>query len=251
MTSSTSRIASLRSWFHECNFYLTLHLLKGYYSALHLRARSIPVTILAIVEAVSSLQLPAWQSVQWLSYGLENRESDFRKGQEIFLFSHTSLLTLQPTPSPIQLLPQVLSHGVKLPELKLTTYFHPVPELRINGATPPLPVHAFKGYNFTFICLAVYLRLYKVWWITINGSYQRKRTGHGLLQYNIPTFTGWTTEKNINRHWRQPIEETRFETGTFRVRRKMLTFLYTGWCISHLCECNGKSLVLPFTSTDM
>ena len=46
-----------------------------------------------------------------------------------FLFSHTSLLTLQPTPSPTQWSPQVLSHGVKLPELKLTTYFHPVHEL--------------------------------------------------------------------------------------------------------------------------
>ena len=149
MTSSTSRIASLRSWFHECNFYSVFHLLKVYYRALHLRARSIPVIIRAIVEAVLSLQLPAWQSVQWLGYGLDDQGFDFRKGHEIFLFSRTPLLTLQPTPSPIQLFPQVLSHGVKLPELKLTTYFHPVPELRTNGATPPLSAHAFRGCKGT------------------------------------------------------------------------------------------------------
>ena len=173
MTSSTSRIASLRSWFHECNFYSVFHLLKVYYRALHLRARSIPVIIRAIVEAVLSLQLPAWQSVQWLGYGLDDQGFDFRKGQEIFLFSRTPLLTLQPTPVSYSVVPTGSFPRSQAARTEADHLLSPsawVKNQRSYTSTFRTCLQRVQRDNFTFTYLAVYLRLHKVWCMTINGS---------------------------------------------------------------------------------
>jgi hypothetical protein len=63
---------------------------------------------------------------------------DSRQGQEIFLYSTTSRLTLEPTQPPIQWVPGALSPGVKQPwrEADHSPLFSV--EVKNGGGIPPL-----------------------------------------------------------------------------------------------------------------
>jgi hypothetical protein len=55
---------------------------------------------------------------------------DFQQGQGIFVFDTMSRLTLEPTQPPFK---WALSLGVKWPGMKLTTYLHLMPRIRMHG----------------------------------------------------------------------------------------------------------------------
>jgi len=72
--------------------------------------------------------------------------TDLRAGRSVFdapqgqglLLATKSVLVLGPTQLPIQRVPAVLSPGVGGRDVKLTSWLHLVPKLRVRGAISPL-----------------------------------------------------------------------------------------------------------------
>jgi hypothetical protein len=77
-----------------------------------------------------------------LGFGLDNRAFESRQRLGNLLFTTASRLALEPNQSHVQWESGALSLVVKL-----TTYLHLVPRLRMFGAIPPLPHYALKAWR--------------------------------------------------------------------------------------------------------
>ena len=76
-----------------------------------------------------------------------------RHSQKKISFFKTSTSTLRSTPSPIQLVPGFFLGGYSGLGVKLTTYLHLVPRLRINGVIHLLRLYAFMTLGETNLSL--------------------------------------------------------------------------------------------------
>lgn len=76
------------------------------------------------------------------------------QGSGIFLFSKTTITTLQPSQFPIQWLQGFFPRGKTAGGIQLTTHHHLVPSLR-SGVIPvsPMCLHDVEAVNFTVITL--------------------------------------------------------------------------------------------------
>lgn len=81
------------------------------------------------------------QSVLSLSYRLDRPGFESRQEGEIDVFCKT--FRLGPTQPPIQGVPQALFPGYRDRSMRRTAHLHLVPNLKMNGALPTLPLPAF------------------------------------------------------------------------------------------------------------
>jgi hypothetical protein len=85
-------------------------------------------------------------------YGLDDLGFDSQKQQETCLFSKTNRPAVRPHQPFIQWAQGVIpSPGYSGRNMRLTTYLHLLPTLRMSGAVSPLPIYAVMSRTWTIL----------------------------------------------------------------------------------------------------
>jgi len=107
------------------------------------------------LQTVKKSHKGTWDSIISIDtrHGQDNLGLESWQGSGNFLFSKTSIMTLQPSQSPIQWLQGFFPGGKTAGGIQLTTHHHLVPSLRISGVipVPPICLHDMEAVTFTFI----------------------------------------------------------------------------------------------------
>jgi hypothetical protein len=92
-------------------------------------------------------------------------------------FSKMSLAAMAPTQPPIKWEEGLLEEGVKSQAMKLITHLYQVPRVRMSGATPLLPLHAFMPWSGTTLPF-------------LSGFYERRnKSSHSIKLWNSHIYS--------------------------------------------------------------